>query len=259
MDFLCFKKEIVVCFSIVFFSSLLYAANNTTSFVEKFIFKKRGDSDISLLDNNLSKYEYSINKIKSQEENDNIVSVARTHINFLKNKKTQATIDKMKKNILARYDINLSEYNVTDISATSSDIFPKNKYFLCISSSMPIELIQNYLQQIESQNKNIEVVMNGFIGGIKKVKKTVAFMNKILIKNKHELYDVKVQINPKIFMYYNIKVVPALILDLNFDKRLTSPLAYIDNNNSNFTVVYGASSLKAMIREVGSIVSQKSK
>lgn len=249
MDFLCFKKEIVVCFSIVFFSSLVYAENNTTSSVEKFIFKKRGDSDISLLDSNLSKYEDIVNKIKSQKEDENITSIARTHIDFLKSKKTQSKIEEMKKSILAGYDINLSEYNVTDIYANASDIFSKNRYFLCISSSMPIELIQSYLQQIESQDKNIEVVINGFIGGVKKVKKTVAFMNKVLIKNKHELYDVKVQINPKIFMYYNIKVVPALIVDSSFDKRLISPLAYIDNNDLNFTVVYGASSLKAMIEK----------
>ena len=249
MDFLCFKKEIVVCFSIVFFSSLVYAENNTISSVEKFIFKKRGYSDISLLDSNLSKYEDIVNKIKSQKEDENITSIARTHIDFLKSKKTQSKIEEMKKSILAGYDINLSEYNVTDIYANASDIFSKNRYFLCISSSMPIELIQSYLQQIESQDKNIEVVINGFIGGVKKVKKTVAFMNKVLVKNKHELYDVKVQINPKIFMYYNIKVVPALIVDSSFDKRLTSPLAYIDNNDLNFTVVYGASSLKAMIEK----------
>jgi len=249
LDFLCFKKEIVVCFSIVFFSSLVYAENNTTSSVEKFIFKKRGDSDISLLDSNLSKYEDIVNKIKSQKEDENITSIARTHIDFLKSKKTQSKIEEMKKSILAGYDINLSEYNVTDIYANASDIFSKNRYFLCISSSMPIELIQSYLQQIESQDKNIEVVINGFIGGVKKVKKTVAFMNKVLVKNKHELYDVKVQINPKIFMYYNIKVVPALIVDSSFDKRLISPLAYIDNNDLNFTVVYGASSLKAMIEK----------
>jgi hypothetical protein len=105
LDFLCFRKEIVVCFSIVFFSSLVYAENNTTSSVsvEKFIFKKRGDSDIFFLDSNLSKYEDSVNKIKAQEEDENITSIARTHMNFLKSKKTQAKIDKMKKSILAGY------------------------------------------------------------------------------------------------------------------------------------------------------------
>lgn len=249
MDFLCFKKEIVVCFSMAILSVFSHA--NTENDLNISFFPKKNETfDKQLLEMNVSKY-----KKFSEELTKNRISLEgktyiEKHMKFLDSRESKLRIKKIQDEFLKSNNINLSDYNISLTSATPKDIFNSKKYFLCISSSMPPELIKNYFKQIEEQKLSIEIVMNGFVGGMQKIKKTIAFINKILIKDKDELYNVKVQINPKIFMYFSIKAVPALVVAENFDKSLILQESYVDSPSElNATIVYGAASLKAMMKK----------
>lgn len=261
MDTYYFKNVIVVCFSTVLFYSSLYAERNETKiFLEKYgqqkteivkidddIFKPRDKLDMNLTqDINTSKYNAFAKSIEQNNSEDKEVNklVTKLHSDEMMKKVVEA-----KKYILDDLDFNMSDYNITSSMANPNDVFSTKRYFLCISSSMPVELIQTYLSQIEENNIRIEVVLNGFIGGIKKVKKTIDFINKIMMKTKKDIYKANVQINPKIFMNYNVKHVPALIYDSAFNMELLNQSPYKDNHSDKFVVVYGAASLKALLEE----------
>ena len=260
MDIYYFKNVTVVCFSIITLFSSLYADQNESKiFLEKYgqvdivkieddIFQPRDKLDLNLTqDINTSKYRSFSKKIDKQDNSSEEVKKLVTHLHS--NEMMRKVIE-AKKYILDDLDMNMSDYQSSDSIANPKDVFSTKRYFLCISSSMPKELIQNYLAQIENGDVQIEVVLNGFIGGIKKIKKTIAFINSVMMKNKKEIFEVSVQINPKIFMNYNIKRVPALVFDPSFNQDLLNQSPYKDNHSNKFIVVYGAASLKSLMNEV---------
>ena len=262
MDILSFKNVTVVCFSLLVIANISQADSNDTKIfmdkygqtkiepiqVDKFTFNKRDREDISLnKEINSTSYTQVITKISNNEINTSTVAEL---VSSLRNDEMMHKIADAKKYILDDFNLNVSEYNISSSAATPNDLFAQDRMFLCISSSMPKTLIQSYLQQIEDTNENVEVVLNGFIGGIKKVKETISFINSILMKNEKTAYRVKIQINPKIFMNYDIGKVPALVYDPNFERDLLEETPYKRQNVQNSKVVYGAVSLERMIKEV---------
>ncbi len=171
----------------------------------------------------------------------------------LHSKKIQKKLDEMvqyivynKKIEIGNLEVNLSKAS-RKLFASPQDIIQRKKMFLCISSSMPKSLIQNYLKQIEQKYPQIELVLNGFIGGMRKIKPTLAFLNQVLDKGNGKRYAVKIQINPKIFMRYHVYRVPALVVDPYFDTQLTNNTLYTGSTDETFISIYGAFSLDAMI------------
>lgn len=59
-------------------------------------------------------------------------------------------------------------------------LMPDEKIYLFISSSMPKTALRSYLQDLDKlRDKNIIIVMRGFIGGIKYIKPTLEFIESI--------------------------------------------------------------------------------
>ena len=252
-----FKNATVVCFSAFLLISSTAHSDDRKRFMQKYgqkhvnidktIFEKRDDIDLHISkDINTSSFALTIDAIESTEID---YSEANETVNKLTDSAMLEKIDKAKKYILDDVEMNLSDYSLPADAAVREDLFTKEKRYLCISSSMPKQLIRSYLQQIESRGENIEVVLNGFIGGLKKVQKTVSFINEILKKSDNQAYRVRVQINPKIFMFYKIKSVPALICDSKMDIGLVENSKYKKRESSNSAiVVYGAADLDALVR-----------
>ena len=93
----------------------------------------------------------------------------------------------------------------------------KEKYYLLISSSVPVETLRTYMAQIESlRKKGVEVVpvLRGFVGGMKKIRPTIEFYLRIALKDplaslsRDNLRPVAISVDPDAAR--GVSAVPAL-------------------------------------------------
>jgi len=93
----------------------------------------------------------------------------------------------------------------------------KEKYYLVISSSVPVETLRTYMAQIERlRMKGVEVVpvLRGFVGGMKKIRPTIEFYLRIALKDpsaglsKDNLRLVAISVDPNAAR--GVSAVPAL-------------------------------------------------
>jgi len=214
---------------------------------QKFNFQKRDGFDFNLSKKKDDDIDFNVSNVYKTYD----TKEARKISEYTKSGEHLKRVDEATQNILFDKKIDLAAYGLSEeeINKRVGDVFQKKeRYFLCISSSMPKSLIQNYLRQIETDFPEIEVVLNGFIGGISKVKKTIEFINEV-IKKDEGVYAVTIQINPKIFMQYKIDRVPALIYDKKFNNELLENTGYKAKKEELYSVIYGAASLKSMIKQ----------
>ena len=99
--------------------------------------------------------------------------------------------------------------------ANSAGTLPPNeRIYVFISSSMPEQTLKNYASAIDmTGDPNIEVVMRGFVGGIKKFAPTREFIQKITSKPDGDVYAVSILIDPLLFRKYKIDRVPCTVYD----------------------------------------------
>ncbi len=94
---------------------------------------------------------------------------------------------------------------------------PNERIYLFISSSVPEATLRTYIEQIAGlSDPNIEVVMRGFIGGMKYMGPTLNFIGKLLEKDPScglscGLYGADMEVDPLLFRRYGILQVPAVV------------------------------------------------
>jgi len=106
-------------------------------------------------------------------------------------------------------------------SGAARGILPENeRIYLFISSSVPIGTLRNYARDLDRLgDPNVFMVLQGFVGGMKRVKPTMDFVLKIITedadcdiqKNKCSAYRANVKIDPLLFRKYGITLVPAAV------------------------------------------------
>lgn len=84
----------------------------------------------------------------------------------------------------------------------------KETIYIFISSSLPKETIENYLESTKYIQDNVVFVMQGAIGGMQKIKPTLQWI-KELIGEKYA--NAKIVIDPRLSEYFNIKQVPSVL------------------------------------------------
>ena len=123
-------------------------------------------------------------------------------------------------------------------------------YYLFISSSMPMNTIRNYIKDLDrKKEKNVQVVIRGFVGG--NMKKTAQFVTDAIIKNPNctehpcDSYQVPIQIDPVVFQRVGIQKVPALA-------RITGSKGPIRKESGSFQhkVIYGDAKLSYLLRKL---------
>ncbi len=131
-----------------------------------------------------------------------------------------------------------------------SRIGAHDKLFIFISSSMPMYEIRRYVKQVAMLNvPDIQIVMRGFIGGVKYIKPTIRFFYKAVKVDpgckglRCKMYNVSFDVNPLPFRKYHIDKVPAFVFDPNFQKIMP----YNINKNDSAYKLYGDVSLKYAI------------
>lgn len=99
-------------------------------------------------------------------------------------------------------------------------LMPDERIYLFVSSSMPLSTLKNYASDLDKLNDpNIIMVMRGFVGGLRFIKPTLAFIDSILIKDpncdpkrkKCDAYQASINIDPTLFSTYGVQTVPAIV------------------------------------------------
>ncbi len=122
---------------------------------------------------------------------------------------------------------------------------------LFISSSMPEPVINRYAGDLAAVGG--VMVMRGGIGGIKKIKPTLAFIHRVLKKDRHcrsadcEVYETDILIHPQLFAANDITQVPALIFVS--DDRVSGTCEPHNSGHSSrkADIIYGDVTLAGMI------------
>ena len=107
-------------------------------------------------------------------------------------------------------------------SGKISLLMPGEKIYLFISSSMPEITLRNYARDLDKLgDRNIVMVMQGFVDGIKYITPTLKFIQNILKKSPScdpktrpcEAFNAGIYIDPQAFARYGITTVPAVVYE----------------------------------------------
>ena len=132
-----------------------------------------------------------------------------------------------------------------------SRIGSHDKLFIFISSSMPMYEIRRYVRQVAMLGEpDIQIVMRGFIGGVKYIKPTIRFFYEAVKVNPNckglrcKTYNVSFDVNPLPFRKYHVDRVPAFVFDPDFHKIMPYN---IDRDDGSYKL-YGDVSLEYAVK-----------
>lgn len=169
--------------------------------------------------------------------------------------KLKAAADAARERGVARYEQMLREAAREQVKAQAGDPEATAEpveaiaglVVLAISSSMPQQMVADYMAQLDGR-KDAVVVLRGFIGGAQEVKPTGRWMEKAtrLTPSTHEggHYVVKTIVDPLLFRQLGIERVPAVAyLDG------VSEIGHCDDEDfAAAVVVYGAAHVSAALQ-----------
>jgi len=94
------------------------------------------------------------------------------------------------------------------------------KIYILVSSSVPLDTLRNYARDMDKLGEpGMYMVLRGFIGGGEKIRPTLKFIRKVVLKDKDcsglncKAYAVRMDIDPRIFRKYGVDVVPAIVYE----------------------------------------------
>ena len=146
-------------------------------------------------------------------------------------------------------------------SLRRAKLLSDERLYLFISSSIPDTVVRRYISDIDRiGDRNIVVVMRGFVGGAKYLKPTMKYISGILKKdpecnfmeNRCETYRVNFQIDPLLFRRYGIDRVPALVYAREVTTEDANSSEGLEDNTKvkKFYVIYGDASFEYFIERI---------
>jgi type-F conjugative transfer system pilin assembly protein TrbC len=217
---------------------------------------KRATSSFNLkthMDKNESKkYTKDFNIGKSSEAD----QIANEVNNITKSEKFNENVKGMERYILSDKGFNYKAY-MGQYSKLADEVIKgkikqnnflsdKEKVYVVISSSMPIDTIQNYFKEVQPVRTDIVFVMRGFIGNISHIKPTLKWIKKAMTKpnchekdNKKCMYRINLEINPKVTEHFNINEVPAVIFVRNYNGFLDKYQVLPKKSDEEAYIAYG--------------------
>lgn len=180
--------------------------------------------------------------------------------NLVREKSFNKTLNDHKKFILDNYEIEGKKMEVSPethaklMQDLNQTVNGAEMLFIVISSSMPDSDIREYFKAVEGKS-NIRFVLRGMIGGVQKFEPTRKYIEKLVKKNPNdkdsqEVYNVAVEINPKITKRYEIDKVPAIVYVKNYDGQADKAEAVKKNENEQFWVSYGTATFEYVIEQI---------
>jgi len=231
------------------------------------------DLKMKVDENESKKYTKGFSTIKSSTAD----SVAKEINNQVRSEEFEENVKGMKEYILSDKGFNYKSYlgkyqNLADevIKGKVSNL-PKNnflsnkqKIYVVISSSMPKETIQNYFKTIQPVRTDVIFVTRGFIGDIKYIKPTLKWMKDILTKpncneedKKKCMYQVNLEINPKVTRHFNISEVPAVIFVRNYDGYLSEYMSLPKESKEEAYIAYGDANIIYALEKINKKAKDK--
>lgn len=231
------------------------------------------DLKMKVDENESKKYTKDFSTIKSSTAD----SVAKEINNQVRSEEFEENVKGMKEYILSDKGFNYKSYlgkyqNLADevIKGKVSNL-PKNnflsnkqKIYVVISSSMPKETIQNYFKTIQPVRTDVIFVTRGFIGDIKYIKPTLKWMKDILTKpncneedKKKCMYQVNLEINPKVTRHFNISEVPAVIFVRNYDGFLSEYMPLPKESKEEAYIAYGDANIIYALEKINKKAKDK--
>ncbi|MBI3755300.1 MAG: hypothetical protein HY265_03965 [Deltaproteobacteria bacterium] len=122
------------------------------------------------------------------------------------------------------------------------------RVYVFISSSVPVETLRNYTAAVDAlHERNVVMVIRGFVDGVKKIGPTLDFVKKIIFKDKScdikkgkcETYKANIMIEPRLFRQYGIDKAPAIV----YARGAVINNLEMTPRDDSFYVVYGDISL----------------
>lgn len=178
---------------------------------------------------------------------------------FMKKENIVRSAQKQHKEIF-KGNIDIKQDNTKEKSCNNEDELGNPKLFIFISSSLPNETIENYMNFAKQHKDKVYLVLNGFIGNdISKIRPTVNFISKISCgltldeiqkkKDKNFKCDIaRVDINPLLFKAFKVDKVPAIVYSYISYADIMNSMSIPDNANpikdSDFLLIYGDVSMK---------------
>jgi len=137
-------------------------------------------------------------------------------------RKYEAEIERLKGTVFKdTIDSYYGDSNGAEEGSAKGGTLPGNeRIYLFISSSVPIGTLRNYARDLDRLgDPNVFMVLQGFVGGMKRVKPTMDFVRKIIAedadcdiqKSKCSAYRANIKIDPLLFRRYGITRVPAAV------------------------------------------------
>ncbi len=128
------------------------------------------------------------------------------------------------------------------------DMAGGHRLFLVISSSIPFKTLRRYVFQIVDNNLPIQMVLRGLLPGSDNGRyfmPTIKYIEALIkYKGRSGYYDMRVDIDPLIPSKYNIKVVPALVYDVNYNPQTFTTI------DDKAYVVYGNIDLQYGLKQI---------
>jgi type-F conjugative transfer system pilin assembly protein TrbC len=178
-------------------------------------------------------------------------------------KKISAEVERLKATVFKKqFDESTARLLKKHYSDMPAGTLPANeRIYVFISSSMPLHVLRNYAADLDKlSDRNVVMVMRGFVGGITYVKPTREFVGRVLNKSEGcdpassicETYRVNLQIDPTLFGRYKISEVPAFVYATNVNTvDVTFSEGAGDNTSvGSFSVIKGDYPLEYMLERI---------
>lgn len=216
------------------------------------IAKQKSDINLTVhqMDSNFSKI------IEQNRKSPEANSIA----NITKSNSFKESIKENKKLILDNYSIEGKKLSETIDKSTQTSINNYNAdnnsehIFIVISTTMPDSEIKSYFSAVEGK-QGITFVLRGLVGGLKKFEPTRSYIEKLIkkhpdVKDDQEVFNVSLEINPKITKKYNIEKVPAIIYIKNYNGQLEEYEPTNQSDNEDVWISYGMASLDYIFERI---------
>lgn len=142
-----------------------------------------------------------------------------------------------------------NEGAVSTEMSTNQYLEHNEKLFIVISSSIPKHILKNYFEMLQNVNTDVTFVLRGTIGGVKKIKPTLDWIQEILTKNDNTRYEYNVVIEPRIVDKYKIERLPAVLYIKNYN-----PLYVEESADEEHYIYYGAVDVDYALEKINSDV-----
>lgn len=137
------------------------------------------------------------------------------------------------------------EGTVSTEMSTNQYLEHNEKLFIVISSSIPKHILKNYFEMLQNANTDVTFVLRGTIGGVKKIKPTLDWMQEVLTKKDNTRYEYNVVIEPRIVDKYKIERLPAVLYVKNYNPSYTE-----ETTDEEHYIYYGAVDIDYALKKI---------